>query len=189
MKYTASAWNSRFLPPDELWERPCSTKRMAWEVCCYSFEEKGYLQHVLSELAVKIEALANNEDRILLTLPLNKTAIVSDSVETFKLVGTWKWWKSQTRNTVFGREHLSRSSIHLSAFPDDALIRIKTKEIKNTEGFLLTASFTIFQTYVWYRWRGNPAPYFGITLQTILTFIIIDECHRGTNDEGNWRGF
>jgi hypothetical protein len=57
------------------------------EVCCYSFRKKAaYLVMVLSELAKNtLEALANNEDRILLTLATEQENgnRFSDSVETF----------------------------------------------------------------------------------------------------------
>jgi type I restriction enzyme R subunit len=67
-----------------------------------------------------------------------------------------------------------------SAFPDDALIRIKTKGIKKTEEFLLTGAsfFTIFQTFMsGTDDEGNPAPYFGDYPADYFDFII-DECHR-----------
>ena len=31
-------------------------------------------------------------------------------------------------------------------------------------------------------------PYFGQYEPDFFDFVIIDECHRGANDEGNWRG-
>jgi type I restriction enzyme R subunit len=91
-----------------------------------------------------------------------------------------------------------------SAFPDDAMVRIKPKEIKKkgkvpTNGSIF---FTIFQTFMsnsiddgeltmeneesnfqfsTFNFQFFPKDYFD--------FIIIDECHRGgANDEGNWRG-
>ena len=79
-----------------------------------------------------------------------------------------------------------------SAFPDDALIRIKTKEIKKHGGVPTNGSifFTIFQTFMSGKdEEGKPAPYFGDYPADYFDFIIIDECHRGgANDEGNWRG-
>jgi hypothetical protein len=45
--------------------------------------------------------------------------------------------------------------------------------------------YHISDVYVWHRWRGNPAPYFGDYPADYFDFIIIDECHRGgANDEG-----
>jgi len=79
-----------------------------------------------------------------------------------------------------------------SAFPDDAMVRIKPSEIKKkgrvpTNGSIF---FTIFQTFMsgWDS-EGNPVPYFGEYPEDYFDFIVIDECHRGgANDEGNWRG-
>jgi type I restriction enzyme R subunit len=79
-----------------------------------------------------------------------------------------------------------------SAFPDDALVRIKPSEIKKkgtvpTNGSIF---FTIFQSFMSGTDKeGNPVPYFGEYPKDYFDFIIIDECHRGgANDEGNWRG-
>jgi type I restriction enzyme R subunit len=91
-----------------------------------------------------------------------------------------------------------------SAFPDDAMVRIKPKEIKKKGKVPTNGSvfFTIFQTFMTnsmdnekltmeneennsqfstFNFQFFPKDYFD--------FIIIDECHRGgANDEGNWRG-
>ncbi|MBL4939017.1 MAG: DEAD/DEAH box helicase family protein, partial [Lutibacter sp.] len=92
-----------------------------------------------------------------------------------------------------------------SAFPEDALIRIKPSEIKKrgkvpTNGSIF---FTIFQSLMA---NDNTAEneeneeqneidydtstaYFNQYPTDYFDFIIIDECHRGgANDEGNWRG-
>jgi type I restriction enzyme R subunit len=78
-----------------------------------------------------------------------------------------------------------------SAFPEDALVRIKPSEIKKggrvpTNGSIF---FTIFQTFMSGSDKeGQAAPYFGEYPPDYFDFIIIDECHRGgANDEGNWR--
>ena len=91
-----------------------------------------------------------------------------------------------------------------SAFPEDALVRIKPNEIKKSGKVPTNGSifFTIFQTLMSsidneqltmdneaennsqlsiVNYQLYPADYFD--------FIIIDECHRGgANDESNWRG-
>ncbi len=74
-----------------------------------------------------------------------------------------------------------------SAFPEDALVRIKPDEIRKKGSVPTNGSifFTIFQTFM----SGpNDTPYFGEYPNDYFDFIIIDECHRGgANDEGNWR--
>jgi type I restriction enzyme R subunit len=78
-----------------------------------------------------------------------------------------------------------------SAFPEDALVRIKPSEIKKKGSVPTNGSifFTIFQTFMsGTDAEGKPAPYFGAYPPDYFDFIIIDECHRGgANDEGNWR--
>jgi type I restriction enzyme R subunit len=79
-----------------------------------------------------------------------------------------------------------------SAFPEDALARIKPDEIRKKGRVPKNASifFTIFQTFMsGANEKGEPAPYFGDYPADFFDFIIIDECHRGgANDESNWRG-
>jgi type I restriction enzyme R subunit len=88
-----------------------------------------------------------------------------------------------------------------SAFPDDAMVRIKPSEIKKkgrvpTNGSIF---FTIFQTFMTksidngkVKSENEEKDYqfnFGEYPKDYFDFIIIDECHRGgANDEGNWRG-
>jgi type I restriction enzyme, R subunit len=78
-----------------------------------------------------------------------------------------------------------------SAFPEDALARIKPDEIKKKGRVPKNASvfFTIFQTFMSGTGAdGQPAPYFGDYPKDFFDFIVIDECHRGgANDESNWR--
>jgi type I restriction enzyme, R subunit len=96
-----------------------------------------------------------------------------------------------------------------SAFPEDALVRIKPIEIKKSGKVLTNGSifFTIFQTFMSnYSKEKEMDPSkletlnlaadsiedkynFGQYPSDFFDFIIIDECHRGgANDEGNWRG-
>jgi type I restriction enzyme R subunit len=79
-----------------------------------------------------------------------------------------------------------------SAFADDAMVRIKPKEVKKTGKVPTNGSifFTIFQSFMSGKDEaGNPEPYFGEYPADYFDFIIIDECHRGgANNEGSWRG-
>jgi len=94
-----------------------------------------------------------------------------------------------------------------SAFPEDALVRIKPNEIKKSGKVPTNGSifFTIFQTFMTSSMDNgeltieneeseqNNYPLSTVNYQLYppdyFDFIIIDECHRGgANDESNWRG-
>ncbi|MDI1297817.1 EcoAI/FtnUII family type I restriction enzme subunit R [Methylotenera sp.] len=193
--------------PDELWQQTFAEQN-AWRDAFAEipFEDKGgtfgarYYQHNAVEAV--LEAIANNKDRILLTLATGtgKTFIA------FQLA--WKlfysrWNLSRELNGdkprrprilfLADRNGLADQAYNaFSAFAEDALVRIDPADIskkgrvpKNGNIF-----FTIFQTFMsGTDAEGNPAPNFGEYPPDFFDFIIIDECHRGgANDEGNWRG-
>ena len=152
------------------------------------------------EIAVRkaLEAVANNEQRILLTLATGtgKTFIA------FQIV--WKLFQSRWNLNRDGgrrprilfladRNILANQAYNsFDPFEEDVLKRLKPSEIKKKGSVPMNASifFTIFQTFMSGRDEdGNPAPYFGEYPEDFFDFIIIDECHRGgANDESSWRG-
>ena len=151
------------------------------------------------EIAVErvLECIANDEDRVLLTLATGtgKTSIA------FQIA--WKLFQSRwslsrepsrrprilflaDRNTLATQAYNDFTSF--AAFEDDALVRIKPEAIREKGRVPTNASlfFTIFQTFM-----SGPGdtPYFGEYPPDFFDFIVIDECHRGgANDESNWRG-
>ncbi|HMS51232.1 MAG TPA: DEAD/DEAH box helicase family protein, partial [Chitinophagales bacterium] len=155
------------------------------------------------EIAVQrtVEAIAQGKDRILLTLATGtgKTAIA------FQIA--WKLFQTRWNLSSTGSDYVPRRPRILfladrniladqaynsfSAFPEDALVRIKPNEIKKSGKVPTNGSifFTIFQTFMsGTDAEGKPAPYFGEYPTDYFDFIIIDECHRGgANDESNWR--
>jgi type I restriction enzyme R subunit len=201
---------AQYPSPDELWALTFAEQN-AWrdKFAEIPFEDKGgtfgarYYQH--NAIEAVLEAVANNQQRILLTLATGtgKTFIA------FQLA--WKLFYSRwnlsreldadkTRRPrilfLADRNGLADQAFNaFSAFDDatpGALIRIAPDEIskkgrvpKNGNLF-----FTIFQTFMsGTDAEGNPAPNFGEYPPDFFDFIIIDECHRGgANDEGNWRG-
>ena len=193
--------------PDELWHLTFAEQN-AWRdrFSEVPFEDKGgtwgarYYQHNAVEAV--LEAIANNDQRILLTLATGtgKTFIA------FQLA--WKLFYSrwnlsreldkekQRRPRVLflaDRNILADQAYNaFSAFPEDALVRIAPDEISKKGKVPKNGSifFTIFQTFMsGTDAEGNPAPSFGEYPSDFFDFIIIDECHRGgANDEGNWRG-
>ena len=198
-----------FLTPEALWNKtyPSSPDTEVVEVwrekfAGIPFEEKGgtWQLRYYQEIAVKntLEAVANNKDRILLTLATGtgKTAISFQIA--WKLFQTrWNLKRDGSRRPrvlfLADRNILADQAYNsFSAFPEDALVRIKPNEIRKSGNVPTNGSifFTIFQTFMsGTDAEGKPAPYFGGYPPDYFDFIIIDECHRGgANDEGNWRG-
>ena len=150
------------------------------------------------EIAVDktMSAIAQNKQRILLTLATGtgKTFIA------FQIA--WKLFQSRWNLRRDGsrfprilfladRNILANQAFNdFSAFPEDALVRIKPKEIKKkgrvpTNGSIF---FTIFKTFMSEnKKKEKPIPYFGDYPNDFFDFIIVDECHRGgASDESTW---
>lgn len=195
-----------YLTPDELWNKTYAVQN-EWreKFSAIPFEDinKTKTPRFYQEIAVNnvLEAVANNKDRILLTLATGtgKTTIA------FQIA--WKLFKSRwnlkrdgsrqprilflaDRNTLANQAFGEFTGY--SAFSEDALVRISPSEIKNNGRVPMNGSifFTIFQTFMsGTDALGKSTPYFGEYPADYFDFIIIDECHRGgANDEGNWRG-
>jgi type I restriction enzyme R subunit len=192
-----------FLSPEQLWNKTFAEQNN-WreQFANVPFEDKSgswqlrYYQEIAVQRAV--EAIAQSKDRVLLTLATGtgKTAIAFQIA--WKLFQTrWNLQRDGNRRPrilfLADRNILADQAYNsFSAFPEDALVRIKPTEIKKigkvpTNGSIF---FTIFQTFMsGTDSEGKPAPYFGEYPADYFDFIIIDECHRGgANDESNWRG-
>jgi type I restriction enzyme R subunit len=187
-----------FLTPQELWEKTYSDQN-EWrdKFASIAFENKSgtWQPRYYQEIAVKnaLEAVATNKNRILLTLATGtgKTAIAFQIA--WKLFHTrWNLKRDGQRRPrilfLADRNILADQAFNsFSAFPEDAMVRIKPKEIKKNGKIPTNGSifFTIFQSFM----SGDKnEPYFGQYPKDYFDFIIIDECHRGgANDEGNWR--
>lgn len=193
---------SEFMSPDELWDNTFSAKNDWRErFASIPFEDRSgtWQLRYYQEIAVKntMEAIANGKQRMLLTLATGtgKTAIAFQIA--WKLFQTrWTLQRDGSRRPrilfLADRNILADQAYNsFSAFPEDALVRIKPTEIKKkgrvpTNGSIF---FTIFQTFMsGTDAEGKPAPYFGDYPPDYFDLIIIDECHRGgANDESNWR--
>ncbi|MCF8348670.1 MAG: DEAD/DEAH box helicase family protein [Bacteroidales bacterium] len=203
MKTGAEGLVANYLTPDELWDKTFAVQNVWREkFASIPFEDKSgtWQLRYYQEIAVKnaLEAIANNANRILLTLATGtgKTAIAFQIA--WKLFQTrWNLKRDGSRRPrilfLADRNILADQAFNaFSSFPEDALIRIKPDEIKKhnkvpTNGNIF---FTIFQTFMSGTDKeGKPAPYFGEYPEDYFDFIVVDECHRGgANDEGNWRG-
>ena len=214
-----------FLSPDEMWDKAYPQKSLsplitAWrdKFASIAFEDKSgtWQPRYYQEIAIKrtLESITQGKDRILLTLATGtgKTAIA------FQIA--WKLFQTRWNLTANNQYQKRRPRIlfladrnilanqafnFFSAFPEDAMVRIKPKEIKKrgkvpTNGSIF---FTIFQSLMA---NDNTAEaeeieeenttdyneataYYNQYPKDYFDLIIIDECHRGgANDEGNWRG-
>ena len=203
MKTGAEGLVDNYLSPEELWHKTFAVQN-EWreKFANVPFEDKSgtWQLRYYQEIAVKntLEALANNKERILLTLATGtgKTAIAFQIA--WKLFQTrWNLKRDGSRRPrilfLADRNILADQAFNsFSAFPEDALVRINPKEITKRGAVPTNGSifFTIFQTFMsGTDAEGNPTPYFGAYPPDYFDFIIIDECHRGgANNEGNWRG-
>jgi len=192
-----------FLSPEQLWNK-IFAEQNNWreQFANVPFEDKSgsWQLRYYQEIAVQrtVEAIAQSKDRILLTLATGtgKTAIAFQIA--WKLFQTrWNLNRDGNRRPrilfLADRNILADQAYNsFSAFPEDALVRIKPIEIKKNGKVPTNGSifFTIFQTFMsGTDAEGKPAPYFGEYPADYFDFIIIDECHRGgANDESNWRG-
>lgn len=188
----------RYPTPDELWNLAFSDHN-EWKqkFAAVPLEDMGGTKtaRYYQEVAVNrtLDAIAENKSRILLTLATGtgKTFIA------FQIA--WKLFKARWNLAKNGRQPrilvladrniLADQAFNaFSAFPEDALTRITTKDIRKKGGVPTNASvfFTIFQTFM--SGPGETA-YFGDYPPDFFDLIIIDECHRGgAQDESTWRG-
>lgn len=203
MKSGAEALVERYPTPEELWNKTFAEQN-DWreKFSAVPFENVGGTKgaRYYQEIAVNktLEAVANNAPRVLLTLATGTGKTFIAFQIAWKLFQTrWNLRRDGSRRPrilfLADRNILADQAFNaFSAFPDDALVRIKPDEIRRngrapTNGSIF---FTIFQTFMsGTDSEGRAAPYFGEYPKDYFDFIIIDECHRGgANDEGNWRG-
>lgn len=189
---------SQFPSPDELWNKVFGDSN-EWQAKfnsvpfenVYSDTQQRYYQ----EIAVNkvMDAVANNKQRILLTLATG----TGKTYVAFQIA--WKLFKSRwnlqkdgkrTPRILFLADRnilANQAYLAFSPFGEDALVRISPNQIAKRGEVPKNGSifFTIFQTFMS---GADGKPYFGDYEPDFFDFVIIDECHRGgANDEGNWR--
>jgi len=193
----------RYPTPEELWNLTFSEAN-AWRdrFAAVPFEDKGgYFQgRYYQDLAIErvMEAIAADKPRILLTLATGTGKTFIAFQIAWKLFHSrWNLSREPSRRPrilfLADRNILADQAYNaFSAFPEDAMARIKPEDIRKKGKVPKNASlfFTIFQTFMSGPPKdGKPSPYFGDYPPDFFDFIVIDECHRGgANDESNWRG-
>jgi type I restriction enzyme R subunit len=153
-----------------------------------------YYQSIAVERA--LSSIAKGDKRILLTLATGtgKTRIAFQIA--WKLFHTkWNLKNSDRQPRILflaDRNVLADQAFNeFSAFPEDALVRIKPSEVSKkgrvpTNGSIF---FTIFQSFMTASPSGESEFNFGDYPRDFFDLIIIDECHRGgSRDESSWRG-
>lgn len=188
----------KFPSPDELWNRTFN-KKNDWseKFDSVNFEpfrgekEPRYYQEVAINNA--LDAIANNKQRVLLTLATG----TGKTVIAFHIV--WKLFQARWNKQRDGkrlprilfladRNILANQAFNsFGAFPENALVRIKPSDVRRIGSVPTSGSifFTIFQSFM-----SGPeeTPYFGEYPKDFFDLIIVDECHRGgAKDESRWR--
>ncbi len=191
--------------PEELWTRTYAQQN-EWRdrFAQVPYEDKGgthgarYYQDIAIDRV--LEAIAAGRRRVLLTLATGTGKTFIAFQLAWKLFhARWNASNQPTRRPrilfLADRNILASQAYNaFSAFPDDALIRIKPEEITKKGRVPKNGSifFTIFQTFMSgppKPGESEPSPYFGDYPPDFFDFIIIDECHRGgAKDESSWRG-
>ncbi len=187
-----------FPTPDELWHRTFGDAN-EWQAKfnAVPFEDiNGTKQaRYYQEIAVNrvMEAVANNKQRILLTLATGTgKTFVAFQIAWKLFQARWNLSKDGKRTPrilfLADRNILANQAyLDFGAFKEDALVRIKPAQIAKRGEVPKNGSvfFTIFQTFMS---GADGKPYFGDYEPDFFDLVIIDECHRGgANDESNWR--
>lgn len=187
-----------FPTPDELWHRTFGDAN-EWQAKfnAVPFEDVNGTKQAryYQEIAVNrvMEAVANNKQRILLTLATGTgKTFVAFQIAWKLFQARWNLRKDGKRTPrilfLADRNILANQAyLDFGAFKEDALVRISPNQIAKRGEVPKNGSvfFTIFQTFMS---GAEGKPYFGDYEPDFFDIVIIDECHRGgANDESNWR--
>jgi Type I site-specific restriction-modification system, R (restriction) subunit and related helicases len=189
--------------PQELWDTTFAEEN-AWRdrFAAVPFEDKGGSQparyYQVNAVEAVLDAVAEGKKRVLLNLATGTGKTFIAFQLAWKLFhARWSLTGEPTRRPrilfLADRNILADQAYNsFSAFPDDALVRIKPDAIRKKGRVPKNGSifFTIFQTFTSGKTdaEGRDEAYFGDYPSDFFDFVIVDECHRGgANAESEWR--
>jgi type I restriction enzyme, R subunit len=189
--------------PEGLWAATFAEEN-AWRdrFAAVPFEDRGGSQparyYQVNAVQAVLDAVAEGKKRVLLTLATGTGKTFIAFQIAWKLFhARWRLSGEPTHRPrilfLADRNILADQAYNaFSAFPDDALVRIRPDAIRKKGRVPKNGSvfFTIFQTFTSGQTGadGREEAYFGDYPRDFFDFIVIDECHRGgANAEGEWR--
>jgi len=154
-------------------------------------KQARYYQEIAVNKAV--EAIADNQKRILLTLATGtgKTFIAFQIVHKLLSV-KWNLDNSERSPKILflaDRNILADQAINTFNNPyENDLIKIDGSEIKARNGIVPTNAYLFFAIYQAIGEKENIEGYYKKYPADFFDLIVIDECHRGSaSEEGSWR--
>jgi type I restriction enzyme R subunit len=186
-----------FPTPDEIYNRSFENltpvKEDLLSVPFYLTGDKQPRYYQENAVNKAVEAIANNEKRILLTLATGtgKTFIAFQIV--YKLYQKrWNLDNAERRPKILilaDRNILADQAINTFNDPfEKDLVKIDGSEIKARNGQVPTNAHIFFAIYQAISEKENIGGFYKQYPADFFDLIIIDECHRGSaNEEGSWR--
>lgn len=186
-----------FPTPDEIYNRSFENltpvKEDLLSVPFYLTGDKQPRYYQENAVNKAVEAIANKETRVLLTLATGtgKTFIAFQIV--YKLYQKrWNLDNAERRPKVLilaDRNILADQAINTFNDPfEKDLVKIDGSEIKARNGQVPTNAYIFFAIYQAISEKENIGGYYKQYPADFFDLIIIDECHRGSaNEEGSWR--
>lgn len=192
--------------PEELFERKyTNVTQKAKDIVTSSFHIEGAMKpRFYQQIAVQktIEAIADNKERVLLTLATGTGKTYIAFQIAYRLFQS-KWNKdgSERRPKILflaDRNVLKDQSINTFNPLEEDCVEINGKIIKKRDGKVPTAGnifFAIYQSIAENKNRviessqeDDVTAYYKQYPSNFFDLVIIDECHRGSaNDESSWR--